>query len=173
MNFKRIIFYVFFGSILLFIQLSSIFNRIMSIRNVMPDLILVSIILLFQIADDYEVLIYSFICGFLLDVFSGNLAGLNALTFSVISALLFKFKSLLYMKTLPFYLLLTLLSLFIKLFIYYIFGYIFKEIFTLYSATLLSYGIHILYTLVIVPFLYIIITIPPVINLLSKKMYEK
>jgi rod shape-determining protein MreD len=173
MTFRRIIFYVFLGSILLFIQLSAIFNKIMSIRNVMPDLILVSIILLFQIADDYEVLIYSFICGFLLDVFSGNLAGLNALTFSIISALLFKFKSLLYIKTLPFYLLLTLLSLFVKLFIYYLFGYIFKEIFTLYSSTLLSYGIHIVYTLIIVPFMYIIITIPPVINLLSKRMYEK
>jgi len=173
MTFRRIIFYVFLGSILLFIQLSAIFNKIMSIRNVMPDLILVSIILLFQIADDYEVLIYSFICGFLLDVFSGNLAGLNALTFSIISALLFKFKSLLYIKTLPFYLLLTLLSLFVKLFIYYLFGYIFKEIFTLYSFTLLSYGIHIVYTLIIVPFMYIIITIPPVINLLSKRMYEK
>ena len=173
MTFRRIIFYVFLGSILLFIQLSAIFNKIMSIRNVMPDLILVSIILLFQIADDYEVLIYSFICGFLLDVFSGNLAGLNALSFSIISALLFKFKSLLYIKTLPFYLLLTLLSLFVKLFIYYLFGYIFKEIFTLYSFTLLSYGIHIVYTLIIVPFMYIIITIPPVINLLSKRMYEK
>ncbi len=173
MSIKRILFYFFLGSILLFIQLSSFTNKIISIKNIMPDLILVSIILLFQITDEYEVLIYSFICGFILDVFSGNLAGLNALTFSLICALLYKFKSLLYMKTLPFYLLLTLLGLFIKLFLYYMFGYIFKEIFILYSKTLVSYAIHIIYTLIVLPFLYITINIPPITNLLSKRMYEK
>lgn len=173
MLFKRIIFYIFLASILLFLQLSSIFNGLISIKNVMPDLILISIILLFQIADEYEILIYAFICGFIVDIFSGNLAGLNALSFCIIVALLNKFKSLLYLKTLPFYLLLTLVSLFIKLFLYYLFGYIFKEIFILYSATLVSYGIHILYTLILVPFLYIILSIPPIIDLLSKRMYEK
>lgn len=170
---KRILFFIFLGSLLLFIQLSSLSNRIISIKNVMPDLILISIIILFQIADEYEVLIYSFICGFVIDVFSGNLAGLNALSFCLIVALLYRFKTLLNMKTLPFYLLLTLISLFVKLFIYYLFGYIFKEIFILYSATLISYGIHILYTLILVPFLYMILSIPPVIELLSKRMYEK
>lgn len=173
MIYKRIAFYIFIGSFLLFIQLSSIVNGLISIKNVMPDLILISIILFFQIADEFEILVYSFICGFIVDVFSGNLAGLNALSFSIIVGLLNRFKSMLYIKTLPFYLLLTLISLFIKLFIYYLFGYIFKEIFILYSTTLVSYGIHILYTLILLPFLYILLSTPPVIDLLSKRMYEK
>ncbi|MFN3411331.1 MAG: rod shape-determining protein MreD [Exilispira sp.] len=173
MIYKRISFYIFIGSFLLFIQLSSVVNGLISIKNVMPDLILISIILLFQIADEFEILVYSFICGFIVDVFSGNLAGLNALSFSIIVGLLNRFKSILYIKSLPFYLLLTLISLFIKLFIYYLFGYIFKEIFILYSTTLVSYGIHILYTLILLPFLYILLSTPPVIDLLSKRMYEK
>ncbi len=170
---KRIMFFLFIGSFLLFIQLSSISNRIISIKNVMPDLILISIIILFQLGDEYEILIYSFISGFIIDVFSGNLAGLNALAFCLIVALLYRFKSLLLLKNLPFYLLLTLLALFVKLFVYYLFGYIFKEIFILYTHTLLSYGIHILYTILIFPFIYMILSIPPVIELLSKRMYEK
>lgn len=173
MAIKRILFYILLGSFFLFVQLSSIFNGIISIKNVMPDLILITIILLFQIADEYEILIYAFVCGFIVDVFSGNLAGLNALSFCVIVALLNKFKSLLYLKTLPFYLLLTLIGLFVKLFIYYLFGYIFKEIFVIYSSTLVSYGVHILYTLILVPFVYILLSIPPVIQLLTKRMYEK
>lgn len=173
MTIKRILFYILLGSFFLFIQLSSIFNGIISIKNVMPDLILITIILLFQISDEYEILLYAFICGFIVDVFSGNLAGLNALSYCIIVALLNKFKSLLYLKTLTFYLLLTLIGLFVKLFIYYLFGYIFKEIFVIYSSTLVSYGIHILYTLVLVPFVYILLSIPPVIQLLTKRMYEK
>ncbi len=173
MLFKRILFYIMLSSLLLFLQLSSITNNIISLKGVMPDFILISIIVLFQIADEYEILIYSFFSGFLVDIFSGNLAGLNAFSLCLIVALLYKFKSVLYIKNLPFYLLLTLMALFVKLFIYYLFGYLFKEIFILYSSTLIAYGIHVLYTILIFPFLYIILYIPPIIELLSKRMYEK
>ena len=173
MLFKRILFYFIIGSICLFIQLSIFTNNFLAIKNVMPDIMLVLIILLFQICDDFEMLIFAFVTGFVIDVYSGNLAGLNAFFYCIVVALLYNFKNYLNIKTLPFYLFLVLLSLLIKLFIYYLFGYIFKEVFVIYKSTLLSYAIHILYTLFWVPFLSMIIYIKPIIELNSKKMYGK
>lgn len=155
---KKIFFYIFSLSVIIFLQVSSIINKFISINKVIPDFLLVYLILISFYSEISESLTIGFLSGLILDFFSSTLFGFNSFSYVVIIFLFDKIKRLVNLEKISFLLLIVFISLILKLFFIYFFGFLFKEIFVIYKNVLLNYLINIIYTLLIAPFIYYLLS---------------
>jgi len=154
---KKIILYILFGSLFLFLQVSTLVNRYIGIKGIVPDFLLVYIIIISYLSDSFEGETIGFILGLILDYFSSSLFGLSSFIYVVFGFFIGELKKQINIESIFFILILVLLSSLVKLFFYYFFGYMFKEIFITFKNTIVYFSINLVYTLFVTPFIYYIL----------------
>lgn len=154
---KKYIWYFLFGSLFLYLQISTIVNKLFSINGVLPDFSLIFVILVAYNTDSFEAEIVGFILGFLIDIFSSTLFGLSAFIYVIIGYSVGKFKKTFNVESILFMLAVVFIGTLLKIFFLYFFGYVFKEIFIIYKNFLINVFIVLMYNLLVTPFIFYLI----------------